>query len=442
MVSSQALLDDYVQNGSEQAFRDLVEAYVNFVFSTALRVVGGDRHLAEDVVQTVFTDLARKAALLPKEIKLGGWLHRHTCFVGRKILRREHRRRVRERRALEMQAIQDHTAENLGQVAGILDEAINSLSSADRTAIVLRFFEQLDFRSVGKALGSSEDAARMRVSRAVEKLGAVLRHRGIAVSFAGVGYILSNQTVSAAPLGLTAAVCKLALGQGIHQMGTLALLKEICVTKLNVALMSSAAAIAIIATVMAASQSTQVVRHPEPEIEQVVAAPELVEGEPSIQPPVMAATAAAPEASSPQVIPETVSEPQPASPRRTVPAVAQIQPAKPAPVTPPTVSPSAPTTPVASVPFTQPIPQSRAWPKPAPEVSLAGNVPRWQRNWELDRSQVLSFSAPPNPLPKVPIAPQNPEKGRSTVIPNPPGASAAKRGPWRPATVNRTPDSQ
>ncbi len=53
----------------------------------------------------------------------------------------------------------------------ILDEAIDQLGSEDRTAILLRFYEQRDFRSVGAALGGSEDAARMRVSRA---LGSVL----------------------------------------------------------------------------------------------------------------------------------------------------------------------------------------------------------------------------------------------------------------------------
>ena len=165
-------------------------------------------------------------------------------FVGRKALRREHRRRARERRALELQVIGDYTDENLGQVATVLDEAINTLAPEDRNAIVLRFFEQLDFRSVGKALGSSEDAARMRVTRAVEKLGVLLKRRGIALSGAGLGFILATKTAAAAPPGLAAGVCKLALAQGAAQMGLLALLKQVCVTKLNVSLVAAAALIA------------------------------------------------------------------------------------------------------------------------------------------------------------------------------------------------------
>ena len=61
MSGTEALLTEYANGGSERAFRELVSCYVNFVFSTALRIVGGDRPLAEDVTQTVFTDLARKA---------------------------------------------------------------------------------------------------------------------------------------------------------------------------------------------------------------------------------------------------------------------------------------------------------------------------------------------------------------------------------------------
>jgi RNA polymerase sigma factor (sigma-70 family) len=165
--SSQSLLAEYAKNGSEHAFRELVTAYIDFVFGTALRVVGGDRALAEDVSQTVFTDLARKAITLPREVKLGGWLHRHTCFVGRKALRRERRRIARERQAMQLTTIEDYTEENLGQLSTLLDETINGLGKEDRNAIILRFFEQLDYRALGTALGSSEDAgAHARLARA------------------------------------------------------------------------------------------------------------------------------------------------------------------------------------------------------------------------------------------------------------------------------------
>src|SRR6266536_284284 len=113
MPGTRSLLTEYAIGGSENAFCELVTAYVDFVFSSALRIVGGDRPLAEDVTQTVFTDLARKAVALPKDVQLGGWLHRHTCFIARKTLRKERRRIAREKRAIEFQRAEDYSESNL-----------------------------------------------------------------------------------------------------------------------------------------------------------------------------------------------------------------------------------------------------------------------------------------------------------------------------------------
>src|SRR5437899_2550319 len=164
MTETQTLLCEYVRSGSESAFRELVARYINLVYSTALRLVGGDSHLATDVTQTVFIHLARNAQRFSGEVMLGGWLHRDACNVASKLIRGERRRQARERQAAEMNALQDHSHDNLSQLTPVLDDAIDHLGSEDRAAILLRYFEQLDFRSVGQALGSSEDAAKKRVS--------------------------------------------------------------------------------------------------------------------------------------------------------------------------------------------------------------------------------------------------------------------------------------
>jgi DNA-directed RNA polymerase specialized sigma24 family protein len=95
MTDSQQLLAEYRQNGSDAAFRELVTRYVDLVYSTALRLVEGDTHRAEDVAQTVFVDLARKARTLPHEVRLGGWLHRDACLVAGHTMRGERRRQTR-----------------------------------------------------------------------------------------------------------------------------------------------------------------------------------------------------------------------------------------------------------------------------------------------------------------------------------------------------------
>src|ERR1017187_8423589 len=234
MTDSQQLLANYVRNGSNEAFRELVTRYLALVYSTAIHLVGGDTHLAEDVVQTVFVDLARKARTLPADVMLGGWLHRDTCFVASKTMRSERRRQSRERQAVEMNSLQNHSESDLRLVAPILDDAINRLGAQDRTAILLRFFEQCNLRSVGNALGSTEDAARMRVNRALEKLHSLLKHRGVTLSVAALGTVLTAEAVTAAPVGLAVTISSVALAGAATGTGTTpTFLKAITMTKLQ-----------------------------------------------------------------------------------------------------------------------------------------------------------------------------------------------------------------
>src|ERR1035441_9495191 len=132
MMDSQTLLSLYARTGSESAFRELVNRYIDLVYSTAFRLVGGDVQSAQDVAQTVFVALATKAGSLPEEVMLGGWLHQHTRFVAGDLMRTERRRRLRERQAAEMNAIEDHSESNLAQVAPMLDEAVGQLDADDQ----------------------------------------------------------------------------------------------------------------------------------------------------------------------------------------------------------------------------------------------------------------------------------------------------------------------
>jgi len=257
MTDSQKLLAEYVNDGSESAFRELVTRYINLVYSTALRLVGGDTQLAEDVTQTVFISLARKGRTLSREVMLGGWLHQHAYHVATKAARNERRRQSREREAVEMNTLQDDSGANLRQVAAILDEAITQLGSEDRTAILLCFFEQRDFRSVGEALGSNEDAARMRVNRALEKLHALLKHRGVTLSITALGTVLTAEAVTAAPAGLAVTVSGLALAGAAAGTGTaLTLTKLMAMTKLQ-AVVIGAIAVAGVATTLVVQQQAK-----------------------------------------------------------------------------------------------------------------------------------------------------------------------------------------
>ena len=159
-----------------------------------------------------------------------------------------------------MNVPEDHTAANLALVAPILDEAIDQLETEDRSAIMLRFFEQLEFRAVGLRLGSSEDAARMRVSRALEKLHVLLKNRGVTFSAAALGAGLAAEAVTAAPLGLAATVAGTALaGVGVGGAGA-TFLKLMTMTKMKLALITTVVAAAIAVPAIVQYQSVTKLR--------------------------------------------------------------------------------------------------------------------------------------------------------------------------------------
>ena len=236
MTDDGQLLQQYTRERSETAFGELVTRHIDLVYSVALRVAGGDTHLAQDVTQTVFLDLARKAPSLPQDAVLAGWLHRHTWFTAAKTVRTERRRQIREQTAMEMRALDDNTGSPWELIAPHLDEGLNQLSASDRDAIVLRFFKRQDFRVIGAALGVSEDTAQKRVSRALEKLRGVLSKRGATLTATALASALAAEAVVAAPAGLAISVTTTALA-GAATVGTglsLATIKTIAMTKLQV----------------------------------------------------------------------------------------------------------------------------------------------------------------------------------------------------------------
>ena len=214
---------------------------------------GGDRQLAEDVTQTVFINLVRMGKTLSSQVALGGWLHQHTVHVATKAARGENRRRVREKEAVEMTTLESNSDAGLAEAAPYLDEAITQLGAEDRTAIVLRFFEQRDFRSVGEALGSNEDATRMRVNRAVDKLHGLLKQRGVRLSAAGLGVALAAEGVTAVPAGLPASVTATAVASAATGGITFTLLKVAMMTKLKAGI--------IVAVVLASVATPLVIQH-------------------------------------------------------------------------------------------------------------------------------------------------------------------------------------
>ncbi|HUS33978.1 MAG TPA: sigma-70 family RNA polymerase sigma factor [Verrucomicrobiae bacterium] len=237
MSDNRQLLAEYAE-GSEPAFREFVDRYLPLVYSTALRLVNGDAHFAEDIAQTVFLDAAREAKSLSNHPQLAGWLHRHTCYVASNSLRSKRRRENREREAAQMSPT-EHEAD-FADAARILDAAINQLGSTDRAAILLRFFAGLDFRAVGQAIGANEAAAQKRVRRALEKLNRLLTKNGVTFSAIDLGAALATHAINTAPIGLGASIATNVLLAAPESASAISLIKLMTLSK------SKAAAVALL----------------------------------------------------------------------------------------------------------------------------------------------------------------------------------------------------
>lgn len=216
-VSDHDLLRAYADDGSQAAFAELVARHVNLVYSAARRQLGGGdyAHLVDDVTQAVFLILSNKARsrAIADRVVLAGWLFnttRHAAANARKI---EARRRYHERKGGATMTRRPATPDESARwedVAPLLDGALARLPRGDRDAVLLKFMEEKSHRTVGDTLGISEEAARKRVSRGLERLRALLGRGGVAApAVATLATMLAADAAHAAPPAVHAA-CALA----------------------------------------------------------------------------------------------------------------------------------------------------------------------------------------------------------------------------------------
>ena len=220
------LVRQYAAHQSESAFAALVSRHTNLVYSVSLRLVC-DPQLAEEITQAVFIILAQKAGSLDEKTILPGWLYRTACYVSGHALKQENRRQLREQEAY-MRSKPDEAGTEAAwkQMSPLLEEAMLRLGHADRDALVLRFFEGRTMNEVGAALGASEDAAKKRVSRAVEKLRRFFTKRGVVLPATVLTTAISAHSVQAAPAVLAKTATAVAVAKGAAASGsTLTLIK-------------------------------------------------------------------------------------------------------------------------------------------------------------------------------------------------------------------------
>lgn len=259
MSSDGELLRRYAEAGSEESFTELVRRHVDLVYSAALRQVNGDSHLAQDVAQSVFTDLARKARPLSHRPILTGWLYTSTRFATARAVRSNRRRHTREYEAQTMSELLQDPAPELdwARIRTVLDETMSELKEADREAILLRYFENRSLTDVGVRLGLSENAARMRVDRALEKLRVRLARKGLTSTVSALALALAGNAVTAAPANMATALTAGALAGMAGTGSTFTLLKIMAMTKLKTGIVG-AILVAAAATLLVLQHRAQV----------------------------------------------------------------------------------------------------------------------------------------------------------------------------------------
>ncbi|MGA2855199.1 MAG: sigma-70 family RNA polymerase sigma factor [Verrucomicrobiota bacterium] len=269
MTSDLDLLRRFALENSQDAFSEIVRRHLNLVYSAALRQVRSPQ-LAEEVAQSVFADLARVAGEIsgtgvPPVRSLTPWLYAVTRRTAIDAIRKESRRQLREQIAVEMTNM-NATADSGTGISPVwtdieqhLDDAMAALDETDRSAILLRFFENKNLREVGAALGTSDDAAQKRVSRAVERLREFFSKRNVTIGASGLAVLISANAVQSAPIGLAATISAAAVltATAVHTSTVITATKAIAMTTLQKTLVTATVAVLAGAGIYQAHQAAR-----------------------------------------------------------------------------------------------------------------------------------------------------------------------------------------
>jgi RNA polymerase sigma factor (sigma-70 family) len=204
------LLRKYADDNSQAAFAQLSQRYTNLVYRVCQRELG-DPSLAEDAAQAVFLILARKASSLHptrQEATLSAWLFQTALLTAKNARRQEQRRMAKEEEAAQMQP--PAVSPGWAEIEPLLNDALQALPPGQRSLLIERFFHDRPLSEIGAHQRISEDAARMRVNRALDRLRRFFAARNVTLSVAALAALLP-QAVRPAPAHAAEAIARLAL---------------------------------------------------------------------------------------------------------------------------------------------------------------------------------------------------------------------------------------
>ncbi len=164
-----------VGEDDEAAFRDLVEATEDRVYGTIVKMLGGVEG-AEDLAQKVYLRIWQARGRYEPTAKFTTWMF----SITRRLVLNERRGRARrgvvfyetpEEGAPEAVASDSPAGEAAaGELARAIDAALAVLPEEQRTAMILRRYEEMPYEEIAAVLGSTVPAVKSLLFRARETL--------------------------------------------------------------------------------------------------------------------------------------------------------------------------------------------------------------------------------------------------------------------------------
>ncbi len=216
-LGDRELLERFAAKCDEMAFAALIQRHGPMVLSVCRRVLPNEQD-AEDVFQATFLTLARKARSINS--MLGGWLHAVAYRLAVQTRAAGVERCNRERR-VPIKACEEPAGLNWWEIRQVLDEELVRLPAKYRDVIVLCCLQERTRDEAAQQLGVRLGTLKSRLESGRQILRRRLLRRGLTLSTALVGTLLSQSAVAAVPLSRATLMAR-AAGQFVVNPGAAA----------------------------------------------------------------------------------------------------------------------------------------------------------------------------------------------------------------------------
>lgn len=208
------LLDRFIEQWDQAAFRDLVGRHGPMVLGVCRRILR-DPHAAEDVFQATFLLLVRKAGSVRKRGSVGPWLYGVAQRMALEARGAASRRPVPAPLDVEVPRVDDYDGLEHDELNAALHEELGRLPEKYRAPLVLCYIDGLPHEAVARQLGWPLGTVRSRIARGRDLLGARLARRGLAPAAVLLALGLLPKAEAAVPPRLVEATVRAAVGETV-----------------------------------------------------------------------------------------------------------------------------------------------------------------------------------------------------------------------------------